>query len=234
MPPMTLVLATPIFGLALTLDPAFAADAPALRSPILVAVDVDPAAVAEEAEPEPTVEELMAQRAHFGRIHQWMGIATWSAMTVTVALGWFQYANLYGHFAPVEDTRCVRGNPFFDGGPRDPCTQQPLPHLISASVTGALYYTTFALSYFLPDPMGLDEGDSEAARELRQHKRLRWAHFSGMALQILLGAFTANADRFGLDRTNDYRALQALATVHMVTGLATYATLTWAGTIMTF
>jgi hypothetical protein len=234
MPPLTLVLATPIFGLSLTLDPTFAAAPSAMTAPLLFAVDVAPEAVADEAETEPSVAELMAQRARFGRIHQIMGITTWSAMTVTVVLGWLQYANLYGHFAPLEDTRCVQGDAFFRGGPRDPCTQQPLPHLISAAATGALYYTTFALSYFLPDPLGLDEGNSRSARRLRQHKRLRWAHFAGMATQIIFGAFVANADRFGLDRTNDYRALQALATAHLMTGLATYATLTWAGTIMTF
>ncbi len=235
MPPLTLLLATPIYGLSLTLDPTIAAGgAVSIPSSVQFVADVAPEAAAEATTGEPTVAELMQQRARFGKIHQWMGIATWSAMTVTVALGWLQYANLYGHFAPLEDTRCVQGDAFFRGGPRDPCTRQPLPHLISSSITGALYYTTFALSYFLPDPMGLDEGDSASARELRQHKRLRWAHFSGMALQILLGAFIANSDRFGLDRTNDYRTLQALATVHLVTGLATYATLTWAGTIMVF
>ncbi len=240
MPPLTLVLATPIFGLSLTLDPSFAAGAPMFHAPLQLAmdaaaegVDVAPDAVAEEAEG-PSVEELMNQRARFGQIHKWMGIATWSAMTVTVVLGWLQYANLYGFFAPLEDTRCVQGNAFFRGGPRDPCTDQPLPHLISSSLAGGLYYTTFALSYFLPDPLGLDEGAGRAARELRLHKRLRWAHFAGMATQILLGAFVANADRFGLDRANDYRALQALATVHLVTGMATYATLTWAGAIMAF
>lgn len=241
MPPLALALVSQFLGVALTLDGALGAPALwASGTPLELSAALEPAAVAREAEAEaegegePTVAELMRQRARFGEIHQWMGIATWSAMTVTVALGWFQYANLYGHFAPLEETRCVEGDPFFRGGPRDPCTGQPLPHLISSATTGALYYTTFALSYYLPDPMGLDEGDSESARELRQHKRLRWAHFTGMALQILLGAFVANSDRFGLDRTNDYRALQALSTAHLVTGLATYATLTWSGTIMVF
>ncbi|MBC7172398.1 MAG: hypothetical protein H5U40_08235 [Polyangiaceae bacterium] len=234
MSPLTLVLATPLFGLSLTLDPSFAASPVVFSQALPFTADIDPESAAEQAEPQPDVATLMAQRARFGRIHQWMGIATWASMTATVALGWVQYANLYGHFADREDTRCVQGDPFFERGPRDPCVGQPLPHLISSATTGVLYYTTFALSYYLPDPLGLDEGNSRSARALRQHKRLRWAHLSGMAIQILLGVFTANSDRFGLDRTNDYRALQALATVHLVTGLATYATLTWAGTIMIF
>jgi hypothetical protein len=194
-------------------------------------MDLAPATVAEEAEGEPTVAELMARRARYGRIHKIMGITTWASMTVTLVLGWLQYANLYGTFSAREDTRCERGNAFFG---QDACTGQPLPHLIASATTGALYYTTFALSYFLPDPLHLSEGNSEAARKLRQHKRLRWAHFGGMAAQIILGALVANAHAIGLDRANDYRALQALSTVHLVTGLATYATLTWAGTIMTF
>jgi hypothetical protein len=37
---------------------------------------------------------------------------------------------------------------------------------------------------------------------------------------------------FGLDRANDYGTMQALATVHMATGLVTYGTLTWAGARM--
>jgi hypothetical protein len=231
MPPLTLLLATPLFGLTLTLDPA-AVDTVTASAPVVM--DLAPAAVAEdaaEAEREPTVAELMARRAHIGRIHKIMGLSTWASMTVSVALGWFQYINLYGFFAAREDTRCARGDAFFG---QDACSGQPLPHLISSATTGALYYTTFALSYFMPDPLHLSEGNSESARKLRQHKRLRWAHFAGMAAQILLGALTANAQGLGLDRANDYRALQALSTVHLLTGLATYATLTWAGTIMTF
>jgi hypothetical protein len=233
MSPFTLLLATPVFGLTLTLDPAAIDASPALSAGAPVVMDLAPATVAEDAEEEgePTVAELMARRAHFGRIHKIMGLTTWASMTVTVALGWFQYINLYGFFADREDTRCATGDAFFGQGA---CTHQPLPHLISSATTGALYYTTFALSYFMPDPLHLSEGNSESARELRRHKRLRWAHFGGMAAQILLGALVANAQGLGLDRANDYRALQALATVHFVTGLATYATLTWAGTIMTF
>ncbi len=228
---IALLLATPIFGLSLHLDAALAVSPTTFSLEVQSAVDVAPSAVAEDAEPEPTVAELMARRGRNGQIHKWMGIATWGAMTTTVVLGWLQYANLYGTFSPLEETRCVQGNAFFG---QDACSHQPLPHLISSVTTGALYYTTFALSYALPDPMHLDEGDSEAARELRRHKRLRWVHFSGMAAQALLGAFIANSDAFGLDRANDYRTLQTLSTVHLATGLLTYATLTWAGAIMAF
>ena len=53
-----------------------------------------------------------------------------------------------------------------------------------------------------------------------------------MAAQILMGFFVANSDRFGLNRTEDYRTLQGLATVHLAIGLMTYGTLTYAGAIM--
>jgi len=239
----TLVFASLAAAVSLVTLPTHAQEPPPEEAPpdagaplASEAPDLDPAGVAQaseasEAEQSDRLVALMQQRARYGRIHKIMGITTWSAMTVTVALGWLQYVNLYGMFAAQEDTRCARGDAFFG---QDACSRQPLPHLISSSLTGGLYYTTFALSFALPDPLGLDQGDSQAARRLRQHKRLRWAHFAGMAAQIVLGVVSANSERFGLDRANDYRALQALSTVHMAVGLATYATLTWAGTIMTF
>ena len=97
---------------------------------------------------------------------------------------------------------------------------------------GALYYTTFGLSYAMPDPLRASEGDGAFARRLRRHKIARWIHFVGMASQILLGAFVANSDAFGINRAENYRALQGLATVHSLIGLVTYGSLTYAGAIM--
>lgn len=224
-------LATPVFGLSLSIDlPALDLALP--TDVVLQVADAESGElVASDDGDEPTVAEQMAKRARFARMHRILGLSTFAGMTVTVTLGTLQYANLYGFFSAREDTRCLRGNAFFG---QDACSGTPVPHLVSAMVTSGLYYATFGLSYAMPDPVGLDQGDSRAARRLRQHKRLRWAHFSGMALQIVLGMFAANPQWLGIDRANDYRAMQALATVHLVSGFTTYATLTWAGALMAF
>lgn len=238
------VFATPVFGLSLAIDlPALELAAPAQVTAQVVDetapaddATVAPAAVADAAATDeqaaaPDISALMARRARNARVHKIFGLTTFGAMTVTVVLGTLQYANLYGFFDSAANTRCGRGNAFFG---QDACSGTPTPHLVSAFATAGLYYTTFAMSYTMPDPIGLDEGDSRSARRLRMHKRLRWAHFGGMAAQIVLGMLSANSQWLGLNRADDYRAQQGLATVHLMVGYATYATLTWAGTIMTF
>lgn len=229
-----LILATPFFGLTLQLDPGYMPSAMGPASGLrlgMMQAGVDGGDDPDEAESDPsgpTVAEQMQARGRISPIHKWMGIATWASMTVTVALGWIQYNNLYGFFADEASNPCVEGNAVFGQGS---CVDTPLPHLISSILTGALYSVTFGLSYRMPDPIGLDEGDGEYARNLRRHKRLRWVHFAGMIAQFGLGILAANAERFGLDRANDYRTLQAISTVHLAIGLVTYGTLTWAGLI---
>jgi hypothetical protein len=231
------LLATPIFGFSLALDPAIVAR-PAF-APAASAIVVDLSQVAQEepvvAEPAPgslspsELAEQMKRRDRMGRIHRAFGIATWASMTVAVALGAIQAYNLYGFFMSQGDTPCVEGRAVFGQGA---CLGTPVPHLVSGLTTAALYYTTFALSYGMPDPMRLSEGDSRSARRLRTHKRLRWVHFAGMAAQMVLGIVIANDRAFGLDRANHYDALRALSGVHLLAGLATYGTLTWSGAIM--
>ncbi len=227
-----LLVATPIFGLSLDVDASLSI-APVTAAPIVAAEEVAGAGddVAPEADAEPTVAELMQQRGRIGQIHKWMGIGTWASMTVTLFLGWIQYYNLYGFFSSVEDTPCVQGDAVFGQGQ---CTGTPVPHLASSILTTALYSVTFGLSYRMPDPMNLSEGNGDYAKNLRLHKILRWVHFAGMIAQIGLGIVVANASRLGLDRTNDYGTLQALSTVHMGIGMVTWGALTWAGTIMVF
>lgn len=249
-----LVLATPVFGFSLSIDlPALELAAPAQVTAATATPDPDTTEATDatgddasasasttlasdpgagpDAEGGESVSDQLARRARMGRIHRILGLSTFGAMTATVVLGTLQYANLYGFFDSAAGSRCGRGNAFFG---QDACTGTPVPHLVTAFTTAGLYYATFGLSYAMPDPIGLDRGDSRAARRLRQHKRLRWAHFAGMASQIVLGMLSANSHWLGLDRTNDYRAQQALATVHLAVGYATYATLTWAGALMTF
>jgi hypothetical protein len=164
------------------------------------------------------------------KVHRPLGLATWGAMTVTIALGFIQYYNLYGFFADQGENPCVKGDAVFGQGQ---CSGTPWPHAIAAGVTTGLYAATFTVSLMMPDPDDLASGKGEFASTLRMHKLLRWVHFSGMIAQILLGVVIAN-DLFGLDRANDYDTLQTLATVHLATGLITSGARTWAGALMTF
>jgi hypothetical protein len=230
-----LVLATPIFGLSLTppqLDASAAATPFSSQAVMasLAAADGD----AEAAEPGDSgggggsdFATKLKERAEIAQVHRAFGIATWASMTATVVLGGIQYHNLYG--GGRDSNPCVTGDAVFGQGQ---CTGTPWVHLGSALVTTALYSTTFALSLLMPDPGGLDEGDSEYAKTLRTHKALRWVHLGGMVAQFLLGIVIANGEAFGLDRANDYGTLKALSAVHMATGLVTWGATTWAGAIM--
>lgn len=251
-----LFLATPIFGLSLHAPMLAALAAPDIAATpnfavtVLVAdeagasagtsedgADIEVAeAHAESAPPpaSPSEDEYVEQtrrRNSIAEIHRPFGIATWSAMTVTLGLGFIQYYNKYGFFADQGSNPCVQGDAIFGQGQ---CTGTPWLHLTAASVTTALYATTFTLSLMMPDPDNLASGPGEFASTLRMHKLLRWVHFGGMIAQLVLGAVVANGRAFGLDRANDYGTLQALATVHMGLGLVTWGALTWAGALMTF
>lgn len=286
MPPLSLLLlATPLFGLSLDLDPSVSSPAAlqamalgvptgmsgvasgaapgvglgvgttsvglatgsfGLMTPLLLAQELE-AAAGDTSEAEPAqaaqaeetgtpegltraqIREQLQRRAELAKIHRILGISTWAAMTFTLVTGYIQYHNLYGSFAAREDTPCVQGTAVFGQGM---CSGVPLPHLITSVMTAGLYTATFGLSLGMSDPRGtMDQGDGAFARRLRMHKRLRWAHLAGMILQMGLGIVVANADRFGLDRANDYRTLQALSTVHMAVGTATWLTMTWAGAL---
>jgi len=241
-----LALATPLFGFALT--PPTAAPAPnTWVSPTPLAQTDDDSTPEDDADGEvPTPEETaeagaadmqdyasqMRQRAELMPVHRAFGIATWISMLATVTLGTIQYVNLYGFFGGAEDTPCVRGGAVFGD---DQCYGPAWPHRISAITTSALYAATFTLSFMMPDPDHLDQGDSDYARNLSLHKTLRWAHLAGMAAQIVMGLFSANArEWFGLDRANNFAELQALATAHQVVGLTTFGLLTAAGAVMLF
>ncbi|MFW6050212.1 MAG: hypothetical protein ACODAU_03500 [Myxococcota bacterium] len=233
MTPLTaFVLATPLFGLSLEPPTLGVLPGGSVATPSAVAAaELPPLEASGRAEEGSSIAEQLQQRQKIARIHKWLGIATWSAMTITVMLGIIQYRNLYGFFDGPGGNPCVRGDATFGQGQ---CTGTPWPHAASAAVTTALYGATFGLSFFMPDPLETAEQDSKAGRRLRAHKRLRWVHFAGMIAQALLGIVVANGESFGLDRANDYRALQGLSTVHLVTGLATYGSLTAAGALMLF
>jgi hypothetical protein len=164
------------------------------------------------------------------KVHRPLGLATWAAMTATLALGIIQYYNLYGFFAGQGDNPCVTGDAIFG---QDQCTGAPWPHRIGWITTTALYSATFTVSLLMPDPDDLANTKGEFGDTLRMHKLLRWVHFGGMLAQLALGLIISQ-NLFDLDRANDYDTLQTLATVHMATGIVTYGALTWAGALMTF
>ncbi len=256
-------LATPIFGFSLTpptvaplspraaplLGPAIFAqlgaatgEADALDGPETPAPEADPPAATDApaaaevpgrragASDSNLLGQQLRQRQELGAIHRAFGIATWASMLATVVLGVIQYHNLYGWFGSLEDTPCVRGDAVFG---QDQCWGTPWVHRIAAVTTTALYATTFTLSFVLPDPLGADQGRGAFAENLRIHKALRWVHLGGMIAQILLG-FAVGQNWFGLDRANDFGAMQALATVHQLIGLTTFGAMTAAAAVMVF
>ena len=251
-----LLLATPLFGLALQppdLAPLLDLGIDRLPPSALIALaddedegdeqggsvggdeaesESDEASEAESdtagTESEDDYEAQIKERNALIKIHRPLGIATWAAMTAAVVLGTIQYYNLYGFFDDIGSNPCVTGDAIFG---QSQCRGTPWPHAIAAGVTTGLYAATFTVSLMMPDPDDLASGKGEFASTLRMHKLLRWVHFSGMLLQAILGIVIAN-DVF--DRANDYGTLQTLATVHLASGLVTYGALTWAGALMTF
>src|SRR5512139_1176114 len=140
---LSLALATPLFGFALSLDPSLALDMTvvtgALAPTETVAAVAEAAGAAESAEVDggPTPAQQMEQREHIATIHRWFGVSTFTAMTLTVASGVVQYRNLYGG-GNLGDTPCVRG----DAWPsQSTCTGTPIGHLSLGMLTGALYFT---------------------------------------------------------------------------------------------
>ena len=205
-------------------------DAPALAldAGIFMAVELS----TELEEPKgPTTAELIQKRNKIKKVHKWFGITTWSLMTLSVVSGFIQFHNQYGWWKSQATNPCVQGDAVFT---QKACSGVPTPHLALNALTSAAYFTTFGLSFAMPDPLKVSEGNSDFARKLRTHKVLRWVTFGGMLAQILLGIATANSEWFGLDRANDYKALRGLATAHMAVSLMTYGAMTWAGAIMVF
>jgi len=221
-----LILATPLFGLSLQVDSSM------LETP---AVAMDPGVVlAIEVSTElqePTTAELIQKRNKIKKVHKWFGITSWSLMTLSVVSGIIQFYNQYGWWDSQANNPCVEGTAILS---QEACSGVPTPHLVLNTLTSAAYFTTFGLSFAMPDPLGVSEGDSKFAKKLRTHKVLRWVTFAGMLAQIGLGVAAANSEWFGLDRANDYKALRGIATAHLAVSLVTYGAMTWAGAIMIF
>lgn len=232
-----LLLATPIFGLSLQ-APAFEQESDLSAKTVAVlessAKRVDESSSEQGESADSGQDEYMLQikeRNRIAGVHRIFGVSTWVAMTLTVAAGFLDYYNQYGFGAGIDDNPCVEGNAIF--GDSFGCHGLRTFKSVAAYTTTGLYATTFTLSLLMPDPDDLASGKGDFASTLRLHKTLRWVHFGGMLLQIALGVAIAGTAG-SLDRANDYDTLQALATVHLVSGLVTYGALTWAGALMTF
>jgi cytochrome b561 len=224
-----LMLATPLFGLSLQFD-ASMMEAPAVvvDPGVVLAVEIS----TELEEPvEPTTADLVRKRNKIKNVHKWFGITTWSLMTLSVVSGFIQFHNQYGWWQSQATNPCVKGTAIFT---QKACSGVPTAHVTLITLTSAAYFTTFGLSFAMPDPLGVSEGNSDFARKLRTHKVLRWVTFAGMLAQIGLGIVSANSEWFGIDRANDYKTVRGLATAHLAVSLFTYGALTWAGAIMIF
>jgi len=224
-----LMLTAPLFGMTLHID-ASMLEAPAVVVDPGVVLAVQVSTELEEPK-EPTTAELIQKRNKIKKVHKWFGITTWSLMTLSVASGFIQFHNQYGWWKSQATNPCVQGNAIFT---QKACSGVPTAHATLIALTSAAYFTTFGLSFAMPDPLGVSEGNSDFARKLRTHKVLRWVTFAGMIAQIGLGIISANSEWFGLDRANDYKALRGLATAHLAVSLVTYGAMTWAGAIMIF
>ncbi len=195
-----------------------------------------PEDAAQAADPEPTpappaqepnaMAAQLAQRAQIRDIHRAFGIATWISMAGTLVFGGIQLRDEYGPFSANADTPCNNEDATF-GGHTFCYGEVPVPHLISAVTTSLLYYTTFTLSFFMPDPLGTADSPGWAGDRLRIHKTLRWLHFAGMVITSIFGAVTAN-----LDQTVDYGVRQALAITHFGIATTTFALLSAAAIVI--
>ena len=224
-----LVLATPIFGFALT-PPSIGAIEPSIAPAAQIAVQAE---IGEASKPvdQAVYLQQLRKRAKIAKVHRTMGIATWGLMTVAVISGTMQYRNLYGvpFKTGLADTPCVQGNAW----PRqEACYGTPWFHAITGFTTGAFYFTTLGLAVFMPDPDDASKGNSKYAKTLRTHKALRWVHLAAMLSQMVVGTIIANPGISGLDRANDYDTLKKLSGFHLVSGYIALGALSWAGTIM--
>lgn len=224
-----LMLATPLFGLSLHVDTSvLEAPSAALEPAVVLAVQIS----TDLEEPdEPTTADLVRKRNKIKKIHKWFGITTWALTTLSVASGFVQYYNQYGWYQSQSTNPCVTGNAW---PTQNQCSGTPTGHLTLSVLAGAAFFTTFGLSFAMPDPLGVSEGDSKFAKRLRAHKALRWVTFAGFIAQIALGLVTANSEWFGLDRANNYKTLRAIATAHLTVGFVTWGALTAQGALMVF
>ena len=156
---------------------------------------------------------VMHRRATLLRTHRAFGIAAWSSLVVTEALGTILAINRPTWFG---DGACASDSSAFGCG----SNLIGSLHQASAFLTTGLYTTAGILAIAAPDPDSASVGDDRASRTLRLHKTLAWVHGVGMILMPILGVVAASV--------NDQEVGRALRTVHTGVGYATLGALSWA------
>jgi hypothetical protein len=172
----------------------------------------------------------LRQREDIRGVHRALGIATWISLAAAVVTGGLQFHDEYG--GSEFETPCARLQPVVS---QDFCfNSPPMPMLVTGVISSLLYYTTFALSFAMPDPLGVAESPGWAGERLRIHKALRWAHLAAMIATTLFGVIAANLPQPPSDDAVSYEVRQALAAVHLGLGVTTYALVTAAGLVILF
>lgn len=156
---------------------------------------------------------VLRRRASLLRTHRAFGIAAWSSLVVTEALGTVLAINRPTWFG---DGACLSDPNAFGCG----SSVLGALHLTSSFVTTGLYATAGILAIAAPDPDNAAVGDDRAASTLRLHKALAWVHGAGMILMPILGIIGA--------RVSDPDVGRAFRTVHAGVGYATLGALSWA------
>jgi hypothetical protein len=157
-----------------------------------------------------------ADREEMKRQHFWLGITTWASFAATTVLGTMRYANTVGFGEPL----CAQGNTPILGRDWGCGDGLKIQHLISGGFTTASYAATRTVAALMPDAEYVDYP------KLRIHRALSWVHLAGMIATPLLGIATA--------ATDDPKARDTLATVHLGVAYGTLTALSTAGALMAF
>jgi hypothetical protein len=213
-PLLAVVLATPIWGLA-------------LQPPTLDAIDVAPLAqIRDVVTPTSEAPRLTPPFDHtLVDLTRAFQVGSTVAMAMTAMLGAIQFGDEYGFHARQQDTRCAHGDAVLAS-----CgTSPPAAHLGFALGTAALGLTAFVLTTQVDfEAMAREDGD------WRVYEVTRWVGLGMFVVQALGGFLIANAVQFGwANPQSDFTTLQGLAAAHMVWGIATLG-LETANTILAF
>jgi hypothetical protein len=204
------------------------AEEPAQAEPIAAEPRAD-APTAQEIEVARSINDGVRQREDVRVVHRAFGIATWLSLGVATVIGGMTFHDEYGIGGPG-DSGCAQRRPILN---QDFCVANPpIPMLITGALASVLYYTTFTLSFMMPDPLGVASAPGWAGDRIRIHQALRWAHFAGMVLTTIFGAVSANLPAIGPDA--DFELRRAMAAVHLGLGTATFALLSAAAAVILF
>ncbi|MDQ3032356.1 MAG: hypothetical protein M3Y87_08080 [Myxococcota bacterium] len=205
---------------ATSLSLAMPAPAPAVLETALLAAD-------EDAQ---TARSLGIRRT----MADWMtglGVAAVLSMTTANVFGAISFSDRYGFRGSYEETPCAQGNAVLP----EYCEGTVWPQAIAGGLTTTLYVTASMLGMFMPDPLHVGDSPGPLGERIRVHRILRIFTSTLVIAQALLGLAINHADEwFGLDRRQDFGAMQALSATHLGLGLAAITSLAAQGAVMVF